>query len=83
MTLRTDPTLRTVAYECCYGRTEWTYGSARIARRWVARQVRSWRAAVRDGLALSVERHHGRDDMPAHFVVDWDGRTESVQLERI
>ena len=81
MTLRTDPTLRAYTLDTPNGLTRGTFSTSAAARRWVAQRVRSWRAAVRDGRALSVERHHGRDDMPAHFVVDWDGRTESVQLE--
>lgn len=55
------------------------FGNAR-ARRAIARKVREWRAAVREGRALRVERHRGRDDLPAAFLVDWDGRIESVRL---
>lgn len=50
------------------------------ARQAIARQVREWRQAVRDGRAVRVERHRARGDLPARFVVDWDGRTEEVQL---
>ena len=55
------------------------YGSAR-ARQMVARKVRTWRRAAREGRACRVERHRPRHDLPPVFIVDWDGRVESVRV---
>lgn len=50
------------------------------ARAMVARKVRIWRQAVREGRAISVTRNRGRDDLPAMFVIDWDGRCEVARV---